>query len=269
MANKYLYIITILLLISCSDTADQFGGYNDPNAFDGISLSNPLGIQLPIDSGVYFQGKMSELFGNGLPKLFILGYYDCPMLCNSLRDNLFSEMKKTDLKLGQDYEILMLSIDPLEDTQQASSDRDTYFERYFSDDYDNRYKEYINFMVAEDKEIDDITKTLGFEYRYDSDLDQYFHPSFVYIVSDKGIITSGFQIGSIAEIIKPEIDKARENVASMNFNQFYTFTCMQKDIENKNPKKAFQLLQFTGVWFLSSLGFCFTYRYLSKKENKN
>ena len=73
MANKYLYIITILLLISCSDTADQFGGYNDPNAFDGISLSNPLGIQLPIDSEVYFQGKMSELFGNGLPKLFILG----------------------------------------------------------------------------------------------------------------------------------------------------------------------------------------------------
>tara|TARA_B100001142_G_scaffold326827_1_gene383096 strand:+ start:85 stop:894 length:810 start_codon:yes stop_codon:yes gene_type:complete len=266
MINKILYITLIMLLSSCSETSDQFGGYNDPRAFDGISISNPVGIQLPVDSEQYFEGNMSLLFGNGLPKIFIIGYYDCPMLCNSIRDNVFSEIRKTNLQLGIDYEILMFSIDPEEDSQKAVLDRNSYFDRYFGDSYEDKYKKYINFMVAGSEEIEAITKTLGFEYRYDSELDQYFHPSFIYIVSDKGVVSSGFQIGSVSDIIEPEIDKARKNIASMDFDQFYTFTCMQKDIQNRNPKKAFELLQVSGLWFLSSVGFCFLHRYLSKKE---
>ena len=266
MVNNILYITFLLLLSSCSETSDQFGGYNDPRAFEGISISNPVGIQLPVDSKEYFEGRMSLLFGNGLPKILIIGYYDCPMLCNSIRDNVFSEIRKTSLRLGIDYEILMFSIDPKEDSQKAILDRNTYFDRYFSDTYDDKNKQYINFMVADSKEIDDITKTLGFEYRYDSDLDQYYHPSFIYIVSDKGVVSSGFQIGSVSDIIIGEIDKARNNIASMDFEQFYTFTCMQKDVQNKNPKKAFELLQFSGIWFLSSIGFFSLYRYLSKRE---
>ena len=268
MVNKILYIAILLLLVSCSDTSDQFGGYNDPRAFEGISISNPVGIQLPIDSAEYFEGNMSLLFGNGLPKIFIIGYYECPMLCNSIRDNLFSEIRETSLELGIDYEILMFSINPEEDSRKAVLDRDSYFDRYFGDRYDDKYKKNINFMVATSKEIEAITKTLGFEYRYDPESDQYFHPSFVYIISDKGVVSSGFQIGSVSDIIESEIDKARNNIASMDFDQFYTFTCMQKDIQNKNPKRAFELLQFSGIWFLSSVGFCFLHRYLSRKEGR-
>ena len=268
MINKFLYITLLLLITSCSDSSDQFGGYNDPKAFEGISLSNPEGIQLPIESDVYFEGKMSQFFGNSLPKIFVLGYYECPMLCNSLRDNLFSELSKTDLLLGLDYEIIMLTIDPDERKDTAISDRDNYFAKYFEKENNHKDKRFMNFMVASDKEIKDITSLIGFEYRYDSKLDQYFHPSFVYLISDKGLVTSGFQIGPISEIIKDELDKARKNTPSMDFEQFYNFTCMQKDIENKNPKKAFELLQFSGIWFMSSIGFGFIYRFLLNREGK-
>ena len=47
----------------------------------------------------------------------------------------------------------MFSINPLEDTQKAFSERDMYFERYFSDEYDSRYKEYINFDLSYWKKI--------------------------------------------------------------------------------------------------------------------
>ena len=268
MVNKFLHITILLLIVSCSDTADQFGGYNDPKAFEGISLSNPEGVQLPIDSVNYFEGRMDSFFGNGLPKIFILGYYECPMLCNSIRDNLFLELSKTDLLLGSDYEIIMLTIDPDEKKEMAISDRDNYFAKYFEKEGNQKDRRFINFMIADEREIMDITKLIGFEYKYDSELDQYFHPSFVYVVSDKGLITSGFQIGSISQIIKDELDKARNNTPSMDFDQFYSFTCMQKDIQNKNPKRAFELLQFSGIWFLSSLSFGFIYRYLSNREDR-
>ena len=268
MVNKILYIAFLFLIVSCSDSSDQFGGYNDPRAFEGISISDPEGVQLPIDSENYFEGKMSKLFGNKLPKLFILGYYECPMLCNSVRDNLFLELSKTDLLLGSDYEIIMMTIDPDEKKEVAISDRDNYFARYFEKEDNQKDKKFINFMTATSNEITEITNLIGFEYKYDPELDQYFHPSFVYIVSDKGLITSGFQIGPISEIIEGELDKARKNKPSMNFDQFYNFTCMQKDIQNKNPKKAFELLQFSGIWFLSSLGFGFIYKYLLNREGE-
>ena len=145
--------------MSCSDSANQFGGYNDPRAFEGISLSDPAGIQLPIDSKKYFEGNMSYFFGNGLPKIFILGYYECPMLCNSIRDNLFSELSKTDLLLGSDYEIIMLTIDPDEKKEIAISDRDSYFSRYFEKEDNQKNKKFVNFMVASDEEIQDIVST--------------------------------------------------------------------------------------------------------------
>ena len=54
----------------------------------------------------------------------------------------------------------------------------------------------------------------------------------------------------------------------MHFNQFYSFTCLQKDIENKNPQKAFELIQVAGLWFVLSLGFGFGYNFLIRRENK-
>ena len=114
MINKYIYINLVLLLsvLFCSEYT-QFGGYNNPNAFDGISIKNSAGMNLPLDVNVETESgkvEIKTIFKNNLPKLLIFGYYDWPMLCNSIRDNLFSELTKTNLKLGSDYEILMLSI---------------------------------------------------------------------------------------------------------------------------------------------------------------
>ena len=272
MKNKFLHIIFIIFIISCSDGNNQFGGYNDPNAFDGINLENPLGMNFPLDTQIYypnndFKKTIGSLFGNNIPKIFIFGYYNCPMLCNSIRDNLFSELAKTDLNLGEDYQIMMFSIDPSESIYKAYSDRDLYFDRYFINNKHNN-RDYMNFMVSDQNNIDKITKSLGFDYRYDSESEEFFHPAFIYVVSDQGIVTSGLKMGPISDIIKTELDRARNNIPSMNFDQFYAFTCMQKDIENKNPNRAFELVQFAGIWFISSLGFCFTYRYLANKEEK-
>ena len=203
---------------------------------------------------------------NGLPKLFLLGYYNCPMLCNSVRDNLFSQLREENIKLGQDYEIIMLSINPDETIEDANNNRDVYFNRYFLNEYNT--KEYFNFLISSEQEVIQLTKEIGFEY--DEESNEYFHPAFVYIVSDQGVITDGLQFGSLGPDFKDKLVSAKNNVSAMNFDDFYAFTCLQKDIENKNPQNAFSLLKFTSLFFVSIIAFGLGYNFLitDRREEK-
>ena len=265
-------IFILILLISCDQSGQEFGGYNNPNAFEGIGLENSLGIDLPLDvqvKNLSDGGMLNSYFGNNIPKLLMLGYYTCPMLCNSTRDNLFSQIRSTELTLGVDYEILMISIDPKDDLNAAQVQRDVYFDRYYND-YSVDDKKYFNFLISSEKDIELLTNTIGYEYRYDDKSGEYFHPSFIYVVSDQGKIVDGLKFGSISADIYDIIASAKENTPRMSFDQFYSFTCLQQDIENKNPQNAFDFVQFAGVWFLLSVGFGFGYNFLVNREkNKN
>ena len=113
MISRLLFIV--IFLISCNQDKQEFGVYNIPDAFNGIGIENSLGIELPLGVKIHTlennESTLKDYFSNEIPKLLILGYYTCPMLCNSARDNLFSQIQNTDLILGVDYEILMISID--------------------------------------------------------------------------------------------------------------------------------------------------------------
>ena len=117
------------------------------------------------------------------------------------------------------------------------------------------FKSAIAFLTSSENDIDFLTDTIGYEYRYDAESGEYFHPSFIYVVSDQGKIVDGLKFGSISSDIYDIIASAKENTARMSFEQFYSFTCLQQDIENRNPQNAFDFVQFAGVWFLLSSSF--------------
>ena len=101
MAIRLLFIL--ILLVSCDQNKQEFGGYNQPDAFDGIGLKNSLGIDLPLNiqtsSLANDNATLNDYFGNNIPKLLILGYYTCPMLCNSSRAlPKFRDIKRPDVK---------------------------------------------------------------------------------------------------------------------------------------------------------------------------
>ena len=74
MAIRLLFIL--ILLVSCDQNKQEFGGYNKPDAFDGIELKNSLGIDLPLtiqtNSLTNDNTTLNDYFGNNIPKLLIL-----------------------------------------------------------------------------------------------------------------------------------------------------------------------------------------------------
>ena len=270
-----------LCFLSSFICAQQFGGYNDPRAFEGIDLQNPFGVVFPLDTKISYKGERDVTFENifnknDIPKLFILGFYECEAMCSAIREILFSELNDNqNIKLGKDYEIVMLSIDHEEKLSLAQKQEDIYFNRYFSD-YDTSFKKYITFAVSSKTEIKKFAKEIGFEYRYNDDYlekkdkgrQKYDHPSFIYIVSDQGLITSGSTSGSFGADVKQKLISAKNNSPSINFEQLYSMTCLKGNIENGNPQQAFDLTQLASTWFVLNIGFVFGYNYLSKRRRE-
>ena len=266
MVRLVIGFFSALILFSCSEENNLFGGYDDPRYFDNIGLSkNPLreNISSNIDDS-----NINDLFlENDLAKIFILGYYRCPQMCNSFREVLFPQLIDSNLILGEDYEIVMLSINPEESYVDARKDSDKYFSRFFKGDLKRKY---LNFMIVQNESVKNIAEKLGFEYRYDNETGEYYHPTVAYVLLSDGRVSNVIGFGENAEAIEKKVDLANADyiLNSEEFQPEY-FTCMTKDIKNKNPKKAFHLAQFGGVWFVSCSIFCLGYGFLSRRERKN
>ena len=203
-----------------------------------------------------------------------MGYYDCDMMCDAIREILFADLNSNeDVRLGIDYEIIMLSIDHDEPLSMAMKQEEIYFNRYFSD-LDKSLLSHIMFAVSSKEDIESFTSEIGFEYRFNDDYEElkhrgrqkYDHPSFVYVISDQGKITSGTTSGRFHEDIIGKLKDAKNNYPSIDFDQLYAMTCLQGNIENQNPQNAFDLVKFTSTWFVLNLGFIFGYNYLSIRK---
>ena len=259
--------------------SQKFGGANDPNAFKGINLNNPYGVDIPLSTKISYKNNDNATFDdifnkNGIPKLLIMGYYDCDMMCDAIREILFADLNSNeDVRLGIDYEIIMLSIDHDEPLSMAMKQEEIYFNRYFSD-LDKSLLSHIMFAVSSKEDIESFTSEIGFEYRFNDDYEElkyrgrqkYDHPSFVYVISDQGKITSGTTSGRFHEDIIGKLKDAKNNYPSIDFDQLYAMTCLQGNIENQNPQNAFDLVKFTSTWFVLNLGFVFGYNYLSIRK---
>ena len=98
-----------------------------------INLNNPYGVDIPLSTKISYKNNDNATFDdifnkNGIPKLLIMGYYDCDMMCDAIREILFADLNSNeDVRLGIDYEIIMLSIDHDEPLSMAMKQEEIYF----------------------------------------------------------------------------------------------------------------------------------------------
>ena len=62
-------------------------------------------------------------FAGGLPAIIVLGYYECPNLCGTVRQSLLRSLAAVDLDPGTRYRVLAVSIDPGETGSDAARAR--------------------------------------------------------------------------------------------------------------------------------------------------
>ncbi len=160
-----------------------------PAAVKGVDVLERLGDNVPeaghfVDSeGQPFQ--LSDVLHRGTPVVLTLVYYRCPALCSLVLSGLTRSLRNLDLKLGQDYRVVTVSIDPTETSRQAAESKRGHLQALGVDPLSPAW----TFATGQDEDVHALAGALGFQYTYDEASKQYAHAAAIFVLSPDGKIS--------------------------------------------------------------------------------
>jgi len=165
------------------------------NLFQRVGFDQKLAANLPLDLPFRdSQGRwvhLNDYFGRR-PVLLVLGYYQCPNLCDQVWRGLLESLQRLELDVGRDFELLAVSIDPQEGPELARSKRAAYLDAYVRPGTQAGW----HFLTGEEKSIRHLADAVGFRYVYDPERDQYAHAAGLVVSTPDGHIPAASAIGS-------------------------------------------------------------------------
>ena len=155
----------------------------------GIDIIEHLGDSLPLNlSFVDDNGNevtLSDYFKGDKPVILTLGYYECPMLCNLVFNGVSEGIKELGWVPGEKYQVISVSIDPLETADLAANKKANYIKFLEMPGASDGW----HFLVTESENAKTLADVIGFKYYYVEDRDEYAHAAAAYLISPDGVIS--------------------------------------------------------------------------------
>jgi protein SCO1/2 len=194
-------VTPLILLISLIAPATAFASSLTPASlnsnFNNVRFDQHLGESLPLDATVTDERGQTRTLGsffNRRPVILVFSYFKCPNLCTLVLNGLVEGVKPLAGKLGKDFDILTLSIDPDEKSSLALAKRRTYMARLGKSENNQDEGTSIawHFLTADLENIKRITGASGFYYKRDEKSGDFAHASGLLIATPTGIISQYF-----------------------------------------------------------------------------
>lgn len=222
-----------------------------PNA-RGIDVENKVGDFIPLDL-VFTDERgnkvgLGKFFKKGKPIVLTLNYSDCPGLCIAQLDNLVGTLRELNGDgLGDEYEIVTVSIDPRETHQKATRTKAKYTGLLRG----TQAEEAWHFLTGKQSEIQKLASAVGFRYTYDRVHKRYNHPAAVYFLSSEGRICRYLlSLGIEPQQFKLAVGEASEGKLTFSFADAVIQFCYLYDPDaNRYSADARRMMAFGGAAF--------------------
>jgi protein SCO1/2 len=152
---------------------------------EGVTIIDKLDSQLPLSATFRDDHGNSVTLRDVLPKdrpaILQIGYMKCPMLCSLVMNALVRGIQDMDWTVGQQYDIIALSVNPKEGPDLAEGKKAGYVAEY------GRPKSAAgwHFLTGEESSIRSVTDAVGFEYRMQEN-GEYSHAAGIFILTPDG-----------------------------------------------------------------------------------
>ena len=175
-----------------------------PPPLADIAFDQHLGARVPLDTPFVDERGDAVTIGallDGRPAVVVLGYYECPNLCSTVRQALLASLANVALDAPAQYRVIAASIDPSETAIDATHAQAAL-------DYDGPVPSGRvamptagapipslpgwHFLTGTRAATQALATAVGFHYVYDATLGQYMHPSGIVIVTPEGRISRYF-----------------------------------------------------------------------------
>jgi protein SCO1/2 len=158
-----------------------------------LAFTQKQGTPLPLAARFRDSTGLEQPLGaflGGKPAILALGYYNCPNLCGTERDDMLQALSGSGLATPNDYTLIFASIDPAETVQAAAQAERDDLARYPTPGAARGW----HFLVGEPDAVRQLAAATGFHARYDNQLKQYLHPIGLVFATPAGIV-SGYVLG--------------------------------------------------------------------------
>ena len=191
LPTAYYLLLAICLLSLLAIPAQADGSHPADEIIKGIEFEQKLNQQLPLE--LTFQDeagqtvKLANYFGEK-PVILVFAYYECPMLCTLVLNGLLTSLNELTFDVGDQFEIVTVSIDPTETPELAAAKKEVYLEQYRRPSAADGW----HFLTGEQAAIEQLTQAAGFHYQYDVEKGEYAHPTGIMVLTPEGKIARYF-----------------------------------------------------------------------------
>jgi protein SCO1/2 len=186
---------TVIVFLPSSTDAQLPGPVQDigvrPSLLKEVGVDQKLNQSIPLDLAFRDEhGKpvqLGEYFGKK-PVILSMVYYNCPMLCTQVLNGLESSLKLIPMDIGKQFDVVTVSIDPLERPVLAEAKQALYTGLYGRPGGAAGW----HFLTGEEQQIRQLANATGFRYAYDPDSKQFAHASAIMLLTPEGKISRYF-----------------------------------------------------------------------------
>jgi protein SCO1/2 len=157
-----------------------------PAVLKEVGVTEHLDAKLPLD--LEFRNENGEtvtlgsFFDGERPVILTLNYYRCPMLCGLMLNGLVEGFAAMEWSAGDEFEVVTVSINPLETPALARDKKQSYLKRYGRPSAAKGW----HFLTGRQVEIDRLAETVGCSYVYDAVQKEYAHAAVIYVSTPDG-----------------------------------------------------------------------------------
>jgi protein SCO1 len=175
-------------------------------------LGATLPLELPFVDETGTEIELRKYFGLR-PVILAMVYYECPMLCTMVLNGLMRGLKPLSMNPGQDFEVVVISIDPRETPTLAARKKKAQLAMYARPARNAGW----HFLTGREQEIEKVARAVGLGYVYQPDLEQYAHAAAVTVLTPEGKVARYlYGIDYAPKDLKLSVlDASQEKVASV------------------------------------------------------
>jgi protein SCO1 len=192
-----IHVAVTLSLLSAAWGQSMSKGIMSPPAstrppyLQNVGIEQHLDAQVPPDLQFTDDAgrsvKLGDYFGKK-PLILNLVYYKCTMLCGEALAGLTGSMKMIKFDVGDQFEVVTVSFNPQETTQDAAAKKADFIKRYGRPGAVSGW----HFLTGSAESINALTKAVGFQYQYDASRSQYAHATAIMVLTPQGHISRYF-----------------------------------------------------------------------------
>lgn len=159
-----------------------------PEEADGIGVESKIGEFIDPDSPFHDHDNRFVHLGDYLdgkrPVMLSFNYSNCPKLCSVQLENMVTTLARIKFRVGTDFQMVSISIDPTEQSSRARQSKDKYVFMYNQ----GQSVDGFHFLTGKREEIKYVADTCGFQYKYIREQKRFSHPPVFILISPNGKI---------------------------------------------------------------------------------